>query len=57
MIPEAKRPALIGILAEDPRPGYQHDPYRRYGVTFAGFDVRFYINGNVLTVCEVVAVQ
>ena len=56
MIPEAKRPALIGILAEDPRPGYQHDPYRRYGVTFAGFDVRFYINGNVLTVCEVVAV-
>ena len=56
MIPEAKRPALIGILAEDPRPGYQHDPYRRYGVAFAGFDVRFYINGNVLTVCEVVAV-
>lgn len=57
MIPEAKRPALIGILAEDPRPGYQHDPDRRYGVAFAGFDVRFHINGNVLTVCEVVAVQ
>ena len=53
---EAKRPALIGILAEDPRPGYQHDPDRRYGVAFAGFDVRFHINGNVLTVCEVVAV-
>ena len=56
IIPEAKRPALIGILAEDPRPGYHHDPDRRYGVAFAGFDVRFHINGNVLTVCEVVAV-
>ncbi len=53
-IPEQKRPALIGILAEDPRPGYQDDAARKYGVAFAGFDVRFHICGNQLTVCEVV---
>ena len=53
-IPEQKRPALIGILAEDPRPGYQNDAARKYGVAFAGFDVRFHICGNQLTVCEVV---
>ena len=53
-IPEDKRKALIHVLAEDPRPGYQDDPSRRYGVLFAGFDIRFYVNGEILTVCEVV---
>lgn len=53
-IPEDKRAALIGVLAQDPRPGYEDDPQRRYGVEFAGMDVRFHVRGDVLTVCEIV---
>ncbi len=54
LIPEDKRNALIHVLEEDPRPAYQDDPSRRYGVLFAGFDVRFFVNKKILTVCEVV---
>lgn len=54
VIPEEKRSVLIQVLAEDPRPGYQNDPARRYGVAFAGYDVRFHIEKDILTVCEVV---
>ncbi len=53
-IPRDKRAALMALLAEDPRPSYQDDPTRRYGVPFAGQDVRFSVMGGVLTVCEVV---
>ena len=53
-IPPDKREALVEVLAQDPRPGYRHgDSERRYGVSFAGFDVRFTVNGNTLTVVEV----
>ena len=41
MLPRDKRQAAIGILAHDPRPSYQKDSQRLYGVTFAGFDLRF----------------
>lgn len=54
MIPKSKRKAIIGVLAQDPRPAYHKDPDRRYGVEFAGFDVRFQVKDGVLTVCEVV---
>ncbi|MCC8181877.1 MAG: tRNA (N6-threonylcarbamoyladenosine(37)-N6)-methyltransferase TrmO [Clostridiales bacterium] len=53
-IPPEKREALIGVLAQDPRPAYQSDPSRRYGLTFAGRDVRFTVEGTLLTVTEVV---
>ncbi len=53
-LPEEKREAALAILAEDPRPAYQDDPKRRYGVAFAGLDIRFYVEGDTLTVCEVV---
>lgn len=53
-VPENKREALIGILSQDPRPGYEDDPERRYGVEFAGMDVRFHVRGDVLKVCEIV---
>ncbi len=53
MIPENRREALQGVLACDPRPSYQKDPNRVYGVEFAGFDVRFQVIDHVLTVCEV----
>ncbi len=54
MIPPEKRAGLRQALACGPIPGYQHDPARRYGFNFAGFDVRFHIDGRILTVCEVV---
>ena len=53
-IPEEKRPAIIGVLEQDPRPGYRHgDDGRRYGVAFAGYDVRFSVSEGVLHVIEV----
>ena len=52
-IPRECRTALIEALAQDPRPSYQCDPHRRYGVPFAGWDVRFTVEDGVLTVCEV----
>ena len=55
LIPEDKRAALMQVLALDPRPGYRRgDSDRRYGVEFAGFDVRFTVAGGVLRVFEVV---
>lgn len=53
MIPVEKRDALYGVLAQDPRPSYQNDPERRYGIYFDQFDVRFHVVENRLTVCEI----
>ena len=53
VIPENKQKALIEVLRQDPRPGYQNDPERLYGLEFAGFDVRFNIDDNKLTVREI----
>ena len=52
-VPETKRSALRGILANDPRPRYQHDPERLYGLRFAGLNVKFTVAGDRLTVREV----
>ncbi len=53
-IPADRRDGLLGVLAQDPRPSYQDDPERSYGMTFAGFDVRFRVKDHVLTVFDVV---
>ncbi len=45
-----KREALRGVLAGDPRPSYQHDPERLYGVAFGRYNVRFTVDGETLTV-------
>lgn len=45
--------ALRGVLAQDPRPPYQDDPQRLYGMSFAGLDVRFTVADGVLTVREI----
>lgn len=55
-LPKEKREAAIGILRQDPRPPYQNDPQRRYGVAFAGYDIRFHAADGVLTVCKVVKI-
>ena len=53
MIPEDKREALSGILAQDPRPSYIDDPERVYGFNYLDMDVRFRVRDGVLTVCEI----
>ena len=52
-VPPEKREALLGVLAEDPRPSYQNDPERVYGMTFAGVEVKFTVAGDTLTVTAV----
>ena len=54
MLPEDKRDAAIGVLSHDPRPSYQRNPERVYGMPFAGVDIRFTVKENVLTVQEIV---
>ena len=53
-IPAEKREALLAVLAQDPRPSYQADPERVYGMVFAGAEVRFTVTDGVLTVREIV---
>ena len=52
-LPEDKHAAAIGVLAQDPRPSYQTDPARVYGLAFAGFDIRFRVKNDMLTVIEI----
>lgn len=52
-VPPERRDALLGVLAHDPRPSYQHDPERIYGMAFAGMEVKFRVDGETLTVCSV----
>ena len=53
-LPESKRDAALAVLSHDPRPSYQRKPGRIYGLTFAGFDIRFTVEENTLTVCDIV---
>ena len=52
-LPEEKRAALLEVLAQDPRPGYQSEPERLYGMTFAGCNVRFTVEDDLLSVREI----
>ena len=52
-IPEDKRPGLMGVLSHDPRPSYQEDSDRVYGLNFAGANIRFTIKENTLTITEI----
>ena len=52
-VPPDKRQALLDTLAQDPRPGYQHESGRVYGLLFAGCNVRFTVEDGVLTVREI----
>ncbi|MFI3168454.1 MAG: tRNA (N6-threonylcarbamoyladenosine(37)-N6)-methyltransferase TrmO [Faecalibacterium sp.] len=52
-LPPDRLDALIGVLASDPRPSYQDDPARVYGLAFAGVDVKFTVADAVVTVCAV----
>ena len=52
-VPESRREGLIAVLAQDPRPAYQTDPDRVYGMAFGGVEVRFSVRDDLLTVREV----
>lgn len=52
-VPEDKREAVRGVLANDPRPRYQNDPERRYGMTFAGLEIRFRVEQETVIVEKV----
>ena len=52
--PKEKRDAILGVLSQDPRPAYDTDETRLYGVEFAGFDVRFTVTGELLRVKELI---
>lgn len=51
-IPEDQRENLIAVLAHDPRPQYQDDPKRVYGMAYADLEVKFKVDGKHLTVVE-----
>ena len=53
LFPREKRVGILGLLADDPRPSYQDDPERIYGVAFAGYNIHFKVNLNLLTVTDV----
>lgn len=53
VFPEEKRPGILGILAEDPRPAYVQDEKRVYGISYAGYNVKFRVAGERVCVCEV----
>ncbi|MBN1778425.1 MAG: tRNA (N6-threonylcarbamoyladenosine(37)-N6)-methyltransferase TrmO [Clostridiales bacterium] len=56
LIPQEKQATLLAALSGDPRPAYQENPERIYGFGYAGFDIRFQVKDDVLTVVEVVSI-
>lgn len=56
-LPLEKQQAAIALLSHDPRPSYQNDPDRIYGINFAGFDIRFQVWDDNLIVIDVERIQ
>lgn len=54
-VPEDKLAALTGVLANDPRPRYQNEESRVYGLEFSGLEVKFTVAGDLLNVISVEA--
>lgn len=53
-VPQDKLEALIKALSYDPRPSYQNDAERVYGMRFSDLEVKFRVEGDILTVCDVI---
>ena len=56
-IPKEKQDGLLECLSDDPRPSYQDDPTREYGMRFADFEIKFTVNADTLTVFDVFEVE
>lgn len=52
-VPAEMRETLLGVLSQDPRPAYQHDENRVYGLPFGGMDVKFTVKDSVLRVVDI----
>ena len=52
-LPNEQQECVREILAEDPRPSYQNDPDRVYGMEYAGYEIKFRVKDYRLTVCEI----
>lgn len=52
-LPKEKQAALLGVLKNDPRPAYQHDPDRIYAMNFDGYRVQFRVSETSLTVIDI----
>lgn len=52
-IPESKRQSLMDVLSHDPRPSYQQDSERIYGMSFGNWNIRFTVQDSILSVCAV----
>ena len=57
LIPPEHRRAVMDILSQDPRPAYQQDPERVYGMAYGGMDIRFSVAGDELTVRQIILNQ
>ena len=53
IVPAGKQQALVGVLSHDPRPSYQQDSDRIYGITFADLNIRFKVIDKTLTVISI----
>ena len=53
-VPKDMQETLLGVLSQDPRPAYQHDENRIYGLPFGGMDVKFTVKDGLLTVVDIV---
>ena len=56
-IEKLKQGQLIKVLEHDPRPQYQNDPEREYGMKFSGYEIHFKVSGDTLTVTGVEAIS
>ena len=52
-IPQGQRDIVKKLLSQDPRPSYQEDPERIYGMPYGGMDIRFRVRERTLTVTGV----
>ena len=55
-VPKDMQETLLGVLSQDPRPAYQHDENRVYGLPFGGMDVKFTVKDGILTVVDITEV-
>ena len=53
-LPPEKWEALLQLLAQDPRPSYQDDPERVYGMAFAGREIRFTVDGKTARLLAII---
>ena len=52
-VPKTKQEALLALLSQDPRPSYQNNPERIYGLRFAGMEIKFQVENKVLHVVSI----